>query len=466
MKTRINKLLFFIFALPLSIILAQCSKVTDWLDEKSNLNDVRPSTLSDFQAILDEHYSMNTSFPTFGLSGTDNYYLEQTNYNAAFPLLQNLYIWKEDIYEGAVTWDWFFAYRIVENCNIVLSGLDRLKDNTNETKADNIKGSALFFRSLAYYNLAQSFCLPYSDQNKNQPGIILKTSAEVSEPLFRSTIDETYNQIISDLKMALTLLPVTSGYQTRPTKAACLALLAKTYLVMEDYQNAYTNASECLKQYDELMDFNNNSFVNLKSVYRFMPYPNNPEIIFYATGINNRSIGPQTNAHGYVDKALYSSYNEGDLRKKAFYATKEEGINYFRGTYTGANSIFAGIATNEVYMIQAESAVRINKANEGLELLNKLLEKRFEKGSFLPLKVSNSDELLKTILNERRKELPFTAQIRWEDLRRLNKDSRFAITLIREINNQKYILPPNDKRYVLPIPDKEIELSGIPQNER
>ncbi len=70
------------------------------------------------------------------------------------------------------------------------------------------------------------------------------------------------------------------------------------------------------------------------------------------------------------------------------------------------------------------------------------------------------------ILEERRKELPFTGQLRWEDLRRLNKDQRFAKILVRTIAGNEYQLLPNSKRYVFPIPDIEIELSGIPQNER
>jgi hypothetical protein len=56
--------------------------------------------------------------------------------------------------------------------------------------------------------------------------------------------------------------------------------------------------------------------------------------------------------------------------------------------------------------------------------------------------------------------------LRWIDLRRLNTDSRYAVTLTRNLNNQIYTLPPNDQRYVLPIPDLEIKLSGIEQNPR
>ncbi|WP_411274200.1 hypothetical protein [Daejeonella sp.] len=63
------------------------------------------------------------------------------------------------------------------------------------------------------------------------------------------------------------------------------------------------------------------------------------------------------------------------------------------------------------------------------------------------------------------KELLFRGT-RWTDLRLLNPNSQFAVTLNRTINNQQAMLQANDKRFVLPIPDVEVQLSGIEQNER
>jgi hypothetical protein len=90
---------------------------------------------------------------------------------------------------------------------------------------------------------------------------------------------------------------------------------------------------------------------------------------------------------------------------------------------------------------------------------------RWAKGTFIPFTASSSDDALIQILNERRKELLYRG-LRWTDLRRLNKDPRFAITLKRIINGVSYTLPPNDNRYAWPIPDNEIALTNMPQNER
>ncbi|MFN3666647.1 MAG: RagB/SusD family nutrient uptake outer membrane protein, partial [Sediminibacterium sp.] len=85
---------------------------------------------------------------------------------------------------------------------------------------------------------------------------------------------------------------------------------------------------------------------------------------------------------------------------------------------------------------------------------------------FTPKVAATQSAALALVLSERRKELPFTSQIRWEDIRRLSKDPATAITLQRTINGQTITLQPGDSRYVFPIPENEILLSGIQQNPR
>lgn len=444
--------------------ISSCQKVDNWLDVKSQLNHVRPSTLEDFWALLDEENRMNRFYPVDGLAGSDNYYLTPENFQAAGDLLQNHYTWKKDIYNGIVVADWANRYEVIGRANIVLEGLAKL-GTVDDTNFKYIKGTALFFRAINFYNLAQSYSLPFSNENKSLPGIVLRLTSDVNVPSVRSSIEETYQQIIRDISLAIDLLPLSSGYQTRPNKAAALILLAKTYLVMGDYEHALQRSDQCLSLSDGLLDYNSN-LIKPSSTYRFPAFPGNPEVQFFARGTSNRSIGPQTNAYGYVDSLLYQSYDVNDLRKSLIYNNSGNGKVQFRGSYTGENTIFAGLATNEAYLIRMECAARLGNIKQALADLNHLLINRYRKGTFLPYQIDDKDALLRLILLERRKELPFTAQIRWEDLRRLNLQAEFAKTLIRKISGITYELPPNDKRYALPIPDKEIQLSGIPQNER
>ena len=47
------------------------------------------------------------------------------------------------------------------------------------------------------------------------------------------------------------------------------------------------------------------------------------------------------------------------------------------------------------------------------------------------------------------------------DLRILNMDISFAVTLTRNLNGVNFTLPPNDKKYVYPIPENEVRLTGL-----
>jgi hypothetical protein len=122
------------------------------------------------------------------------------------------------------------------------------------------------------------------------------------------------------------------------------------------------------------------------------------------------------------------------------------------------------LATDEIYIIRAECYARAGNTTAAMADLNYLLQNRWS-GSFVPFTAATPDIALSIILKERRKELLFRA-LRWTDLRRLNKDPRFAVTLTRIVNNQTYTLPPNDLRYTFLIPDVILSRANMPQNPR
>lgn len=321
---------------------------------------------------------------------------------------------------------------------------------------------------MMFYELAAVFCKQYDiNTATNDPGICIRTKSDVHHLEPRSSVAQTYNLIINDLKVAASLLPVIAVYKTRPCKAAAFALLARTYLQMGNYVNAKDYADSALAYSNKLLDFNSDVISILKS-YRFPDFKlENPEVIFYAVGFPHVAIGPGVSSNrSYVDSLLFQSYNENDLRKVYLFATDNTGRAKFRGSYTGIDMGFSGIGINEIYLIRAECNARLNFTTSATEDLNKLLANRYKKGTYSEFITTNPDSALIKILEERRKELPFTGQVRWQDLRRLNKESRFAQVLKRSYNGIWYELPANDKRYVYPFPQNEIDLAGIHQNER
>lgn len=434
-----------------------CFSCSKKLDIKPNQSFLIPSTLQDFQALAD-NATMNTSLPQLGEAGADNYYLLDARWISMSETDAETYVWAKDLNLGLTVNDWNQSYSKVFYANAILEGLAKL--STSDTVAYNtVKGSALFNRAHAFYLLAQLFCKPYMQNTASgDVGLPLKLSADINDQVSRSTVKQTYDRIILDLKESELILPSTSPYKTRPTKAAADALLARVYLSMSDYEQALSYANKALNIYSTLLDYN---LLNPAASNPFTLY--NAEVIFHGQFLIGNIFSP---GNYYVDSTLYASYNNDDLRKIVFFNTPSGGRVTYKGSYSGNYYyLFGGIAVDEIMLIAAECYARKGMTTEALTLLNGLLEKRWKQGSFVPFTAGTAAEALNIILSERRKELLFRG-LRWTDLRRLNQDAAYAITLSRKIDNQVYNLPPNDLRYVYPIPDQEINLSGITQNPR
>lgn len=456
----------FIFFITIVTILFSCKKQDEFLDKKNSLSNVVPASLKDFQALLDDDYTMNLLFPTIGQVGADNLFVTDNKYLTLDDDLRNTYNWTVADYISTIVGDWDMPYAMIEKANIVLDGLDKIKtDQSNADLFNNVKGSALFFRGLAYYLLAQNFCKPFdSITSQTDLGMVIRLNSDVNVKSVRSSVKATYDQMIQDMKNAADLLPIAAATQTRPSKPAVNGFLAKIYLSMGDYTNAALYSGLFLSQFNYLIDFND---ILPGPRFPFPQYSKNNEINFFATGSGvGYTFTYATNTVSNVDTLLYNSYDSNDLRKTLFYVARPDSSISFRGSYSGKAPIFSGIATNEILLIHAESSARLGKLEDANNDLNTLLQKRWKTGTYTNINITDPLLLLQTILKERRKELPLTSEVRWEDLRRLNKDPRFAITIKRFIQGELYELQPNDPKYVLPIPGYEIQLSNIQQNPR
>lgn len=455
--------------LALALVTGFFSCTKDFLDVKPNKALVVPVTLTDFQALLD-NASNTTGSGVFNSSPGLNSIADgdYTTTSTALEVLEkNSYLWAPDIYEGAATADWNDPYQQAFYCNVVLDGLQKIKPAFNEQGTFNqVKGTALFYRAFAFYNLAQQFCMPYSSASSgDEMGIPILLSSDVNQKYNRGSLEQSYRQMISDLLEAATLLPAQSALKTRPDQLAAKAMLARIYLAMGKYTEAESYANAVLTVYDELIDYNNLTINATSATNPFpksIPVNSNVEVLFYSAMIN---YGFSTSTLTNVATDLYASYNPNDLRKSVYFVSRGPGVFNFKGNYTGSTKWFSGLATDELYLTRAECLARKNQVTAAMADLNALLIKRFLKNNFNPLTAADQDEALALILMERRKEL-VSRGLRWGDLKRLNQDSRFTQKLTRIFAGQTYTLSADDKRYAFPIPDNEVLLGGIPQNKR
>lgn len=447
---------YYCFIVLITLSITSCKK---YLDEKSDKTVAVPSTLQDMRALLNNQFQLNSGFTELSEIAADDYYVTSTDWSSlSSEDDRNNYHWLPEAEDIS---SWLNPYETVMYANTVLHNLEKIELNaSNKIEWESCKGEALFFRAFAFFDIAQVYCPPYDPNTGNAAlGIPLRLSADFTVPTTRSSVEQTYQRITNDLIEATSLLPVTVPVKTRPSKAAAFAALARVFLSMEEYGKALQAANEALNLSNGLIDYNT---VNATSTAPFTVF--NTEVIFHAvspgSGLLNMSISK-------IDSTLYASYTANDLRKTVFFRNNNNGTYGFKGSYNAVtnNNFFNGLATDELYLIKAECLARNGNIPEAMNSLNALLINRWKTGTFSALNAQSTEQAIRLVLTERRKQLLFRS-LRWQDLRRLNRDTRFAITLKRVINGQSYLLPPADLRYVMQIPRQVIELTGLPQNPR
>ncbi|MCE7056815.1 RagB/SusD family nutrient uptake outer membrane protein [Algoriphagus sp. AGSA1] len=445
-----NTILFFSL-----IMLGACD---GFLDQKPQSNLLIPQKAVELEQLLDATLLGINSTPGILELSSDNLYITEDGFLGLTLFERNAYTWQEDIYEFLGS-DWSVPYQQILAANVVLEQADEIVPETSDDAEllIELRGRALWMRAQAYFQLLSAFAAPYSPGSANDsPGVPLRLSPNVSTFVDRGTIGEDYDQITGDLELAIGLLPEYAEYKTRPSKISSHALLARIYLAMEEYEKAGFHAGKVLEINNTLLDY---SELDLAARYPFPLF--NDEVIHHLEMMNYRHMNSGLT---FVDSTLVGMFGDNDLRKELLFTPDEQGIS-FDGNYSGSRVRFSGLATNEMYLISAECAARRGGIGESMEILNTLLETRWVEGGFIPYTASNSEEALRLILMERRKELIFRG-IRWTDLRRLNKDQRFATLVTRKIGSESFEISPGSPRYVLPIPPEEIQVSGIAQNPR
>ncbi len=446
-------------AISLSIGVIGMSACDQYLDVKSNSALVTPNTIESLQRLLDASRDMNFSVNAYAEASADDYFLTDDTYNARPEANRNVYTWRNFDY----TWnnDWTRGYLVVYNANLALDQLDGIeRTEVNASEWDRVYGGAHFFRAHQFLSLVWTYAKAYDPGTADSEfGVVLRLDADPTVPSKRASLADSYRQIINDLKVSIDFLPLRSEHPMRPSGLAAYGMLARTYLSMGKFDSAYVYADRALTSYSTLMDFNDPEQVNPSAAFPFQRL--NSETIFYAELASSQPIINPNYAH--IDSTLYQSYGDSDLRKLAYFSTNADGYASFKGSYAAGTEKFAGLTTDELYLIRAECAARLGRLEQALADLNALLETRWRNGTFRAFTAETDDEALSLILTERRKELLMRG-LRWMDIKRLNVQSA-DISLTRFVNGELIELMPNDGRFALPIPADIIVATGMPQNK-
>jgi tetratricopeptide (TPR) repeat protein len=438
-------------------IFCGCKK---YLDGKPDLKLQIPNTVQSLQSMLDYENLFNLNTAATGEVSADNYYVTDAVWAALTnQASKNMYTWEDDITLQDSPNPWGRTYDAINVANVVLENIAAITPSfIEQSQWQNVKGSALLYRAKFLLSAVGIWAKQYdAAAAATDPGIPVRLNSDFNIPSVRSTVKESYERVLKDLYESIPLLPATPAHVMRPSKAGAYGLLARTYLMMRIYDSAAIYCDKCLAINSSLMNYNtiNASLAN--------PFP-----LFNSEVIMHFQMGTPTilsNTRARVDSILYKSYAANDLRKTLFFIDNLNGSFGFRGSYSQSANLFSGIATDEMYLVKAECLARAGNTTEALKTLNTLMITRWKTNTFVPFTAPDAQAALALILQERRKELIFR-DLRWTDLKRLNKEDAFKTTIMRKLNGAGFILQPNENRYALPIPATVIQLTGMQQNPR
>lgn len=228
---------------------------------------------------------------------------------------------------------WQDYYKAFYSINIVLSKIETA--GLDEAFTSQVKAEMLFLRGLYYYQLVQLF--------GGVPLVTKPLSVEESYQILRSTKEQTYQQIVTDLTYAATHLETADKITMigRATKGAANFLLGKVYLSMgktdlakQALMNVYNSKQyQLVGKYTDL--FGPNKKNTAESIFEVQylggsaSAPYSPYWTAYAP-VNNGVITKYGGGINQVTDDFYQAFEPGDPRRAVSIA---DGYNDAKGHF-------------------------------------------------------------------------------------------------------------------------------------
>lgn len=433
-------------------LIVSCGKKLDLLPRQSVAEEVALNSDANVKKVLNGAYDAISNSSLYGgdlflyseLMAADGEIRWEGTYN------EPREIWLKSIIttNSFVTDTWLSGYSTINITNNILSAVDVVDD----ADKNRVKGEALFLRSAVYFELVKLYAKPYSDGNAaSNDGLplVLQPTRGIDQSSYvpRSTVAETYSQIITDLTEAESLLPEDNGIYASKTAAA--ALLSRVYLQQLDYTKARDAADRAITMATDagltLVSaygdaFNNSSANSSEDIFAIQVSPQD--------GSNSMQVYWSIPAYGGRDGDVsiqtkhLNLYAAGDTRKSLFYfgagATRS-------GKWKLQYCNVPVIRLSEMYLTRAECNFRLS-TSVGDTPLNDLNKTRDRAG------IGSGTISLAAILAERKLELAHEGHA-LHDLKRLKGSA----------DGFGY----DDDEMVFPIPQREMDASqgALRQNQ-
>lgn len=312
---------------------------------------------------------------------------------------------------------WNTAYNQVYAANAIIEGCEKSTGLSAEHK-EQLTGEALFIRALSHFYLVNLFGdIPY----------ITQTDFTKNSTVTRTASAEVYQNIIKDLNVCMTLLPLTysDAERTRPCVYTAKALLARVYLYSKAYAQAANEASALINQtglFELEQDTNEVFLINSKETIWQLQAAAAGENTLEAQIFVFNFAPPVAVA---LNPVLVNSFAKEDLRKSVWIrAVSDENSTWYHANkykeieFTPVSKEYSIVfRLAEQYLIRAEARALQGDLIGAKEDLNKI---RHRAGLDNTLAISQ-EQILQAVLSERQWEFFSEHGHRFFDLKRLSR---------------------------------------------
>lgn len=383
---------------------------------------------------LQNYYA--SSYPTLGTITADNVVFNGT-------LSQYLQLDQNAIPTDNVTTVAAYQgiYSTINSVNGVIAYVPGVNDPLLTTDEKNkILGEAYFIRALAYFDLARGW-------GGVQLQLTPTTDLSGLKGVKRSTVDETYNQVLADLVQAEQLLPEDAKTRNRAQKSTARALRARLHLYRKQWADAETFATQVI---------GDSKYALVKPYAAFFtpPFLSNESVLELTFSANDRnsywnlwypsSFGGQYTlkpSAGIIDKLNNPAI--GGTRNALIAGSGNSVYGVLYNTFSTSTDPAYVIRIAELYLIRAEARAQQKNLQGALEDLNAVRQR----AEVPPSTAATQEQLLLAIEAENSVEFAFEAH-RWFDLVRTER----AGTVLG-ITNKNFWLFPIPYQDILSDPD-------------
>lgn len=455
----------------------------DFLDVAPSSSVSIPTFIEDYENMLYPFYLKYNANPILAVMGDDVYW-SKSFYNSwsGNEQFRRAYLWSDEIYDQTMSnTHWNQQYGMIYTFNKIV---DEVRNVPNEAMGNLlvIEAEARAYRALTYFNLVSVYAKPYALANESDPGIPVIQKNDVTETKReRTPVREVYNFIISDLDSAIKYLPPhpTKASRYQAARLNVIGLKAKVLYHMNEYGRALTE----LENFFELLATTTSRFNYSYALFNYQnatPTPYDPSglpsvydpVADVEDVMINEYMFDPTKGSLYTGSIAVLASNhlmslfpaDGDRRKELMLSKTGTDADEPDRVIKEGHYSNTGISMPDIYLMIAECYARSNRTTEALKYLNDLRENRLTPATYTELSSSDSQVILRWVLEERIKEFVATGH-RWLDMRRLWNDpvGSALIEKTRTFDGKTYTLTEN--RLTVRIPEYVMEFNpGWEQN--